>query len=385
VPETAARGPLAGIRFVEFAGIGPVPFAAMVLADLGAEGIRLEAPDRGGFGSAAMPPTDRGRPSVTVDLKRSDGVAVALRLIDRADVLLEGYRPGVMERLGLGPDACLDRNPRLIYGRMTGWGQDGPLAARAGHDLTYLAIAGVLGHIGRAGQPPTPPLNLVADYGGGAMLLVSGVLAALVEAGRSGRGQVVDAAMVDGAALLMALFHGMHARGMWRDEVGTNLLDSGAPFYDVYATAGGGYVAVGALEPQFYAALLDGLGLAHEALPDQYDVAGWPALRARFAEVFATRGRDEWGEHFAGTDACVAPVLSMAEAPAHPHLAARETFVDLDGVVQPAAAPRFSRTPAAAAPAPKVSGEGDREALLHWGFADGEVTDLRASGTLGSR
>jgi alpha-methylacyl-CoA racemase len=303
-------------------------------------------------------------------------VAVALRLIDRADVLLEGYRPGVMERLGLGPDACLDRNPRLIYGRMTGWGQDGPLAARAGHDLTYLAIAGVLGHIGRAGQPPTPPLNLVADYGGGA---------ALVEAGRSGRGQVVDAAMVDGAALLMALFHGMHARGMWRDEVGTNLLDSGAPFYDVYATAGGGYVAVGALEPQFYAALLDGLGLAHEALPDQYDVAGWPALRARFAEVFATRGRDEWGEHFAGTDACVAPVLSMAEAPAHPHLAARETFVDLDGVVQPAAAPRFSRTPAAAAPAPKVSGEGDREALLHWGFADNEVTDLRASGTLGSR
>jgi len=387
VPEAssagAGRGPLQGVRFVEFAGIGPLPFAGMVLADLGAEGIRLEAPTPGFFaGDPTRTPTNRGRASVALDLKRANGVAAALRLVAQADVVLEGFRPGVMERLGLGPEVCLAHNQRLVYGRMTGWGQDGPLAPRAGHDLTYLAVAGALRHFARAGQPPTPPLNLVADYGGGGMLLVSGVLAALVEAGRSGRGQVVDAAMVDGVAMLMATFHGLRAQGLWRDEPGTNLLDTGAPFYDVYAAADGGYVAVGALEPQFYAALLRGLGLDREELPDQYDVSGWPALRARFASTFATGTRDEWAAVFEGTDACVAPVLSLAEAPEHPHLLARGTFVSVDGVVQPAPAPRFSRTPTAAEPAP-ASGHGvDADRLLGWGFTVTELGDLRAAGAL---
>jgi len=383
VPEKRGRGPLAGVRIVEFAGIGPLPFAAMVLADLGAEGIRLEAPTPGFFaGDPTRMPTNRGRASVVLDLKQPDGVAATLRLVAQADVVLEGFRPGVMERLGLGPDVCLARNQRLVYGRMTGWGQEGPLAARAGHDLTYLSVAGALRHFARAGQPPTPPLNLVADYGGGGMLLVSGVLAALVEVGRSGRGQVVDAAMVDGVAMLMATFHGLRAQGLWRDEPGTNLLDTGAPFYDVYAAADGGYVAVGALEPQFYAALLRGLGLDRAELPDQYDVSGWPALRERFEATFATRTRDEWAALFEGTDACVAPVLSMAEAPENPHLVARGTFVTVDGVVQPAPAPRFSRTPPVAEPAPASGHGADADRLLGWGFTATELGDLRAAGAL---
>jgi alpha-methylacyl-CoA racemase len=377
------RGPLAGVRVLEFAGIGPVPFAAMVLADLGADGIRLERPRPDGLAfNLARSPVNRSRASVAVDLKRPDGVDLALRLVERTDVLLEGHRPGVMERLGLGPDVCLDRNPRLVYGRMTGWGQDGPLAATAGHDLTYIAVAGALRHIGRAGAPPTPPLNLVADYGGGAMLLVAGVLAALLEASRSGRGQVVDAAMVDGSALLMTFFHGFRAEGLWRDEPGTNLLDSGAPFYDVYATADGGHIAVGALEPQFYAELIRGLGLSDEDLPPQYDWEGWPVLRERFAAVFATRTRDEWAEHFAGTDACVAPVLSMSEAPAHPHNAARATFTTAGGVVQPAPAPRFSRTPLGE-PTPSSGPGADADRLLDWGVDPEDLAALRASGTVG--
>ncbi|MGE5830667.1 MAG: CaiB/BaiF CoA transferase family protein [Micromonosporaceae bacterium] len=374
-------GPLAGVRFVEFAGIGPVPFAAMVLADLGAEGIRLETP-RPGFFSAdpTRMPTNRGRASVAIDLKHPDGVAAALRLVERADVLLEGFRPGVMERLGLDPERCLDRNPRLIYARTTGWGQQGPLAARAGHDITYLAVAGALRHFARAGQPPTPPLNLVADYAGGGLLVVAGVLAALVEAGRSGRGQVVDTAMVDGVALLMATFHGLQAQGLLRPEPGTNLLDSGAPFYDVYATADGRYVAVGALEPAFYAELLRGLGLAGEALPDQYDVSGWPTLRARFAAVFATRTRDDWAVAFADTDACVAPVLDLTEAPEHPHLAARATFTTTAGVTAPAPAPRFGRTPGHAGP---ISAHGaDAQRLLDWGFQAEEIEALRTCGAI---
>ena len=356
------------MRFVEFAGIGPVPFAAMVLADLGAEGIRLERP-RAGFlaGDAVRTAVNRGRTGVVVDLKQPDGVDLALRLVERADVLLEGHRPGVMERLGLGPDACLRRNPRLVYGRMTGWGQEGPLAGRAGHDIDYIAVAGALFHLGRAGAPPTPPLNLIADYGGGGMLLVAGVLAALVESGRSGRGQVVDAAMVDGAALLMALFHGLRAQGLWTGERGANLLDTGAPFYDVYATAGGGHVAVGALEPEFYAELVRGLGLDGEDLPDQFDVAGWPVLRERFAAAFLTRTRDEWAEAFAGLDACVAPVLSMAEAPDHPQMRARDTFVTVDGAVQPAPAPRFSRTPPASPPEPAAAD------LRDWGLTEADL------------
>ena len=377
-----AGGPLAGVRVLEFAGIGPVPFAAMVLADLGADGIRLDRPRPDGLAfNLVGSPVNRGRASVAVDLKHPDGAGLALRLVERADVLLEGFRPGVMERLGLGPDVCLDRNERLVYGRMTGWGQDGPLAARAGHDLTYLAVAGVLRHIGRAGAPPTPPLNLVADYGGGGMLLVAGVLAALLEASRSGRGQVVDAAMVDGSALLMAFFHGFRAVGLWRDEPGTNLLDSGAPFYDVYATADGRHVAVGALEPQFYAELVRGLGLSDEDLPDQYDVGAWPVLRERFATVFATRTRDEWAEHFAGTDACVAPVLSMSESPDHPHVAARATFTTVDGVVQPSPAPRFSRTPTGA-PGPVSVPGADADRLLDWGIDQADLAALRASGAI---
>src|SRR5262245_42181227 len=341
VPEAGPDGPLAGVRFVEFAGIGPVPFAAMVLADLGGEGIRLETPQPGFFSAdPTRTPTNRGRASVAVDLKHPAGAAAAPRLIARADVLLEAYRPGVMERLGLGPEPCLHCNPRLIYGRATGWGQHGPLAGRAGHDITYLAVAGALRHFARAGQPPTPPLNLVADYAGGGLLLVAGVLAALVETGRSGRGQVVDTAMVDGVALLMATFHGLRAQVLLSPEPGTNLLDSGAPFYDVYPTADGRYVAVGALEPAFYAELLAGLGLAGATLPDQYDVTGWPTLRARFAAVFATRTRDEWAAVFADTDACVAPVLDLAEAPNHPQLVARETFTTTGGITAPAPAPR---------------------------------------------
>jgi alpha-methylacyl-CoA racemase len=351
----------------------------MVLADLGAEGIRLSSPKPASLAlDAARNPTNRGRPDLTVDLKNPDGRELALRLVERADLALEGFRPGVMERLGLGPDVCLARNPRLVFGRMTGWGQEGPLAARAGHDVTYLAVAGALRQFARYGQAPTPPLNLVADYGGGAMLLLTGVLSALVEAGRSGRGQVVDAAMVDGVALLTTMFHGMLALGQWREEPGTNLLDTGAPFYDVYRASDGGYVAVGALESQFYAALVAGLGLAGEDLPGQYDVAGWPVLRERFAAVFATRTRDEWAAHFEGTDACVAPVLSFSEAPRHPHLVARGTFLDRGGVVQPAPAPRFSRTPGAVEPTPP--GPAD---LSGWGVSEAEVADLRAAGALG--
>jgi alpha-methylacyl-CoA racemase len=377
------QGPLRGVRFVEFAGIGPLPWACMVLSDLGAEGIRLESPSVNVLGGdPTRDPTSRGRASVVVDLKKPEGREIALRLVEASDLALEGFRPGVMERLGLGPDVCLERNPRLVYGRMTGWGQEGPLSQRAGHDITYMAVAGALRQFARRDQAPTPPLNLVADYGGGGMLLLTGVLAALVEAGRSGRGQVVDTAMVDGVALLTAMFHGMLAQGRWQDEPGTNLLDTGAPFYDVYRTSDGGYVAVGALESQFYAALLDGLGLADAGLPGQYDIAGWPVLRARFAEVFATRTRDEWAAHFAGTDACVAPALGFREAYDHPHLRARGTYVDVNGVPQPAPAPRFSRTPAPAVP-PVPSQRGvDAERLLDWGFSSAELADLRAAGAL---
>jgi alpha-methylacyl-CoA racemase len=383
-------GPLAGLRFVEFAGIGPVPFAAMVLSDLGAEGIRLDQPGPGILpGDPARNPTLRGRPSVVLDLKHPAGPPAALRLVDRADVLLEGFRPGVMERLGLGPDVCLPRNPRLVYARMTGWGQDGPLAARAGHDVNYLAVAGALRHFGRAGAPPTPPLNLVGDYGGGAMLLVTGVLAALWEAGRSGRGQVVDAAMTDGVALLMAIFHGLRSEGLWREDApGHNLLDTGAPFYDVYATADGAFMAVGALEPRFYAHLLTGLGLTDADgrapdLPDQYDVAGWPVLRERFTAVFATRTRAAWAEVFDRLDACVAPVLSMSEAAVHPHLVARGTFGPVGGVVQPMPAPRFARTPAPVPDPPGPVG-GGAERLREWGFDADDLRDLRGSGALGN-
>ena len=373
-------GPLSGLRFVEMAGIGPAPFAAMVLADLGAEGIRIESPRPGlTLGDPMRDITRRGRSGVVVDVREDAGRALVLDLVAESHVLVEGFRPGVMERLGLSPEACLARRPSLVYGRMTGWGQDGPWARTAGHDLDYIAVAGVLAHIARRDQPPTPPLNLVGDYGGGAMLLLVGVLAALWHAERTGEGQVVDAAMVDGAALLMSLFHSMSSIGMWREEAGVNLLDSGTPFYDAYRTADGKWLAIGCLEPQFYAEWLRICGLDGEDLPGQFDLSGWPVLRERFAAVVATRTRDEWAALVDGTDACVAPVLSMSEAPAHPHLAARGTFVEVDGMVQAAPAPRFSRTPAGSPGSVLAS---DRRALLDWGIDESRISALAAGGVL---
>jgi alpha-methylacyl-CoA racemase len=373
-------GPLAGIRVVELAGIGPAPFAAMLLADLGADVVRIDRPGEASLPVPLPPEADllrRGRPSVSLDLKHPEGLETALALVERADVLVEGYRPGVAERLGLGPDACHARNPRLVYGRMTGWGQDGPLAQAAGHDIGYVAVTGALHAIGRAGGPPQVPVNLVGDFGGGALYLVVGVLAALLEARTSGRGQVVDAAIVDGTAHLSSLVMGLVSAGLWSDRRGTNLLDTGAPFYDVYETSDGGWLAVGPLEPAFYAELLRLLDLTDTA-PDRLDPSQWPDLRALLAETFRTRTRAEWCAVLEGTDACVAPVLSYAEAPAHPHLAARGTYVEHHGIVQPAPAPRFSRTPAALGAPPSAPGAGTRAALAAWGIDD--VDALLGSG-----
>ena len=338
-------GPLAGLDFVEMAGIGPGPFAAMMLADLGARGVRIESPMRA-FGplSARGDITRRGRETLQLDLRDPQDLSTARAHIDKADLLIEGFRPGVMERLGLGPQECLVRNQRLVYGRITGWGQEGPFAGRAGHDLDFIAVSGVLAHIGRRGQPPTPPLNLVADYAGGSMLLLVGVLAALWEAGRSGQGQVVDAAMVDGCALLTSLMRTMTAQGMWTDEAGANLLDSGAPFYDVYETSDSKWLAVACLEPPFFSEFLQLMGLDQAWAARQFDPRSWWDLRVAIASVISTRTRDEWASMLDGADACVAPVLTMDEAPTHPQLAFRQTFVTIDGLVQAAPAPRFSRT-----------------------------------------
>lgn len=339
-------GPLDGLRVVELAGIGPGPHGCMLLADLGADVVRVERV-RSTLPSemtAEVDVTLRGRTFVAADLKDPAALASVLELIRRADVLVEGFRPGVAERLGLGPEVCLARNPRLVYARMTGWGQDGPMASMAGHDLNYLSITGVLDNIGRAGQRPVPPLNLVGDFGGGSMFLVLGVLAALWERQRSGRGQVVDAAMVDGIGTLAQMVWSFHGNGMWPSGRGRNVLDGAAPFYDTYECAGGGFVAVGALEPQFYAALLRGLGLDPADLPDQWDRERWTELRGALTAAFLTRTRDDWAAQFDGTDACVTPVLTLDEAPTHPHLAARGDFVEVDGIIQPAPAPRFSRS-----------------------------------------
>ena len=350
-------GPLTGLRVVELAGLGPCPHAAMVLADLGADVVRIDRAT-GRFDLAA-PERDvllRGRRSVFADLKSEQGKALVLDLVERADVLLEGFRPGVTERLGLGPTECLARNPRLVYGRITGWGQDGPMAPRVGHDLNYLGLTGALAAIGRADGTPVPPLNLVADFGGGSMLLLVGVLAALFERERSGAGQVVDAAMVDGVALLSQMLWSFRGMGFWNDGRQSNLLDGAAPFYDTYACADGRHVAVGALEPQFYARLLDGLGLDAVTLPPQMDSAGWTALRSAIGAAISTRTRDEWTAVFDGVDACVTPVVELAETLTEPHLAARGTYVVVDGVQQAAPAPRFSRTPADPPAAPGVPG-----------------------------
>ncbi|MGH3157002.1 MAG: CaiB/BaiF CoA transferase family protein, partial [Streptosporangiaceae bacterium] len=350
-------GPLRGTRVVEIASLAPGPFGCMILSDLGADVLRVDRPEACGPGATAPgDPLARGRRSIGLNLKGAEGTELLLRLVEQADVLVEGFRPGVAERLGFGPEVCLERNPRLVFARMTGWGQDGPLAPTAGHDIDYIAVSGALHGIGRAGERPVPPLNLVGDFGGGGILLALGVLAALLERERSGRGQVVDAAMVDGSALLNTFLYGLLSSGAWREERGTNLLDGGAPFYDTYQTADGRYVAVGALEPKFYAELLAGLGLADAGLPGQYDRAGWPVLRQRFTEAFARQTRDEWTATFSDSDACVAPVLTPSEAPYHPHTAARGTFLAGDGPVQPAPAPRFSRTPNAAPQPPPRPG-----------------------------
>jgi alpha-methylacyl-CoA racemase len=354
----------------------------MLLAELGADVIRV---DRPGGGTNVVPPEEqvlhRSRPCVAVDLKSAEGRDVLLRLIDGADVLVEGLRPGVAERLGVGPDDCLARNPRLVYGRMTGWGQDGPLAARAGHDINYLGLTGALHAIGTADKP-IPPLNIGADFGGGSMFLVVGILAALLERVGSGRGQVIDAAMVDGATSLIAMVYGMLNAGQWQDRRAANLLDGGAPFYDTYACADGAHVAVGPIEPQFYAQLLEVLGLTGTMPGAQYDVAHWPEHRRIFAEVFARRTRDEWTDAFQGTDACVTPVLGLGEAATNPHLAARDTFLEQDGRVQPAPAPRFSRTPGTVRSGPRRTGQDTLEALRAWGFAEDELSGLVESGAI---
>jgi alpha-methylacyl-CoA racemase len=377
-------GPLTGIRVVELGGIGPGPFCGMVLADMGADVVRLDRPG-GSPGALAGDLLQRGRRSLAVDLKDPDGAGLVLDLIARSDAVIEGFRPGVTERLGLGPDACLARNPKLVYGRMTGWGQDGPLASAAGHDINYIALAGALHPIGRSGDGPVPPLNLVADFGGGGMLLAFGVACALVEAERSGDGQVVDAAMVDGAAVLTTLFHGLRAMGLWNDERGTNLLDGGAYFYDAYECADGKHVAIGSLEPQFHAELLERLGLEEERdqLPRQHDRSQWPAMKERMAAMFKTRTRDEWCELMEGSDVCFAPVLSFGEAPEHAHNVARGTFVEVDGVVQPAPAPRFSRTPGQIVRGPVEPGAHTDEVLEELGVPPERIAELRTAGIIG--
>ncbi len=380
-------GPLQGIRIVELAGIGPGPFCAMVLSDLGAEVVRVDRTANVMGGDPDVPPADllnRGRRSLAVNLKSPDGVGVVLDLVAEADAVIEGFRPGVMERLGLGPDVCLERNPKLVYGRMTGWGQDGPYAPTAGHDINYIALAGALDPIGRRGEGPVPPLNLVGDFGGGGMLLAVGIAAALVEAGRSGQGQVVDAAMVDGAALLTTMFHSFIAMGIWNDERGTNMLDSGAHYYDVYETADAKYVSIGSIEPQFYAELLRLTGMQDEELPTQHDRTEWPALKDRFAKLFREKTRDEWCEIMEGSDVCFAPVLSLYEAPEHPHNVHRGTFTQVAGITQPAPAPRFSRTPAEIVSPPPHAGQHTDQILAEWGVADAaRAEELRAAGAIG--
>ena len=380
-------GPLEGVRVIELAGIGPGPFAAMLLADLGAEVLRVDRAQSVRGGDPGRPPLDllaRGRRSIGVDLKNPDGVETILRLVEQADAIIEGFRPGVTERLGIGPDVCLARNPKIVYGRMTGWGQDGPYAHTAGHDINYIALAGALHHIGRAGEAPVPPLNLVGDFGGGALYLALGVVSALLEATRSGQGQVVDTAMVDGAASLMTMFHSMTAMGIWQEERGTNMLDSGAHFYDVYETSDAKYVSIGSIEPQFYAEFLRLTGLSDDAaFAGQMNRGEWANLKARLGEMFKTKTRDEWCVILESSpDVCFAPVLSLSEAPSHPHNVARGTFVEVAGVTQPAPAPRFSRTPGAISRPPSHAGQHTTEALADWGFADADITKLQETGAV---
>jgi alpha-methylacyl-CoA racemase len=367
-------GPLHGLKILEIAGIGPGPFCAMLLADLGATVIRIERAE--GPAGSRQDVSLRNRRSLALDLKNPAAIQAVLRMAETADALIEGFRPGVMERLGLGPEAVRARNPRLVYGRMTGWGQDGPMAKLAGHDINYIALTGALHAMGRAGEPPAPPLNLVGDYGGGGMLLAFGTLAALLEREKSGQGQVVDAAMVDGAALLMAPIFGMKARGRWGAERAGNFLDGAASFYDSYACACGGFVAVGPIEPQFFDEMVAKMGLDPKLFEGRMEPAKWPAHKALLTAAFAMKTRDEWAAIFAGSDACVSPILSMSEAPNHPHNAARGTFVEHDGALQPAPAPRFSLTPGALAAPPPLRGEHSHEVLAEFGFSEAEIAAL---------
>ena len=382
---SASRGPLAGYKIIEIAGIGPGPFAAMMLSDMGAEVVRVErvqAVRDATSSNANWDVMQRGRKNIAIDLKQPDGVEALLQLVERADALIEGFRPGVMERLGVGPDICLARNKKLVFGRMTGWGQDGPYANSAGHDINYIALAGALAHFGRAGEAPVPPLNMVGDFGGGGMLLAYGVVCALLDAQKSGAGQVVDAAMVDGSAILMSMFWGFKNIGMHDENArGTNMLDTGAHFYDVYKCSDGKYVSIGSIEPQFYAQLLQLTGLASDAeFGNQQDRTMWPKLKKRLTEVFVTKSQAQWCQIMEGTDVCFAPVLTMSEAAKHPHNVARETFIEIDGVVQPAPAPRFSRTNGAVSHGPVAAGENTREVLQTWGVKN--VDDLIARGVV---
>ncbi len=378
-------GPLAGVRIIELAGIGPGPFCAMMLADMGADVIRVERSAAVRGGDPDVPPADvmlRGRRSIGVDMKSPEGLEAVMRLVESADGLIEGFRPGVTERLGVGPADCHARNPRLVYGRMTGWGQEGPYAQAAGHDINYISLAGALEPMGRVGEAPVPPLNLVGDFGGGGMYLAFGMVCAILEARQSGEGQVVDAAMVDGAASLMTFFHGFRAMGIWNDERGTNLLDTGAHFYDVFECSDGEYVSIGSIEPQFYAELREKLELTDAKWDQQMSRSMWPELKAELTDIFKGRTRDEWCELMEHTDICFAPVLSMEEAPKHPHNVHRGTFVERNGVVQPGPAPRFSRTEAEIQRPPAHAGQHTDELLADVGYAADEIAALREAGSV---
>ena len=378
-------GPLAGIRIIEFQGIGPGPFCGMILSDMGADIVRIDRAANAPGEAPAQPPGDllaRGRRSIALDLKQPDGVEVALQLIEGADALFEGFRPGVMERLGLGPDVCLARNERLVFGRMTGWGQEGPYAQMAGHDINYIALAGALAPIARPGQAPVPPLNLVGDFGGGGMYLAVGMLGALLEAQRTGKGQVVDAAMVDGASSLITSVHAGLASGFWNRGRASNVLDTGAHYYDAYETLDGKYIALGSIEPQFYAELLELTGMAQEALPQQNDRTRWPEMKARVAAIVRTKSRAEWEEIFEGSDVCFGPVLEPWEAPEHPHARARHSFREVAGVVQPAPAPRFSRTESEIQGPPAWPGQHSDEILQELGLNGARADQLKASGAV---
>jgi len=375
-------GPLKGVKVIEVGGIGPGPFCGMMLSDMGAEIVRVERKGQFMLTDSKFDVLTRNRRSIEVDLRKEEGVAAVLKMVEQADALQEGFRPGVMEKLGLGPDVCLKRNPRLVYGRMTGWGQEGPLAKVAGHDINYISLSGALHTIGRKGETPVPPLNLVGDFGGGGMMLAFGIVCALFESQKSGKGQVVDAAMIDGSAALMAIIYGLKAAGLWTDDRGTNLLDGAAHFYDTYETADGKYVSVGSIEPQFYALLLKHTGIDDPDYQNQMDQTKWPAFKKRFAEIFKTKTRDEWCEIMEGTDTCFAPVLSLDEAKDHPQNRTRDTFIEVEGVLQPAPAPRFSRTrPGTPNPPPKV-GEHTEAVLADFGFGTDEIQSLKAAGAI---